>query len=533
MNPWKRRKVAYCRCSSAHVRIFNEFRFDHLRGDLLGGLSAAVVALPLGLAFGVASGLGPEAGIYSAALVGFFAAVFGGTPVQISGPTGPMTVVISGILIEYLANDPTNGHLGAFAIIVMAGCFQVMFGILRFGRYVVQVSYPVISGFMSGIGVIIILIQLHPLLGLDAVAGPVEAIRDLPALASSFDMPTSVLGIGCLVLAFIWPGRFNDFLPVPLLLIVAGSLAVWLAPGTDSIATIGAIKSGLPTFQLPPFEPALLVDEIASALIIAALGSIDSLLTSLVADNMTGTQHESDQELIGQGIGNVVAGLFGALPGAGATVRTVVNIKNGGNSAVSGVFHALIVFALMIGAGGLTAYVPHAVLAAILIKVGVDILDRKFIRRLPRIPFVSAGLMLLVLGLTVFVDLITAVFVGIFIANMITVDRLTNVQLDNIQLGVDANTGEATLQLNGPISFAVGRGLNRRLRELGDYGSLKLDLSNAQLLGVTTALVVLDIVEAAQAKGKRVMINQDLDRTVFGNLHRLGVFERIPLADRY
>jgi SulP family sulfate permease len=523
--------------------IFNKFDPKNLRGDLTGGLTAAVVALPLAIAFGVSSGLGPSAGVYGAILVGFFATMFGGTPAQISGPTGPMTVVMTGIVIEYLAADPTHGLTGAFTIIVMAGLFQIGFGLLRLGKYVIQVSYPVISGFMSGIGVIIILIQIGPLLGLAPSAGPSQALHDIPVLLSTLDVPSAVLGMSAVLLAFLWPARLNTYLPVPLLLVLAGTLAVIFLPFFEGVTTIAPIAAELPRLSLPEFNPMLFADELSRALVIAALGSIDSLLTSLVADNITGTQHNSDKELIGQGIGNTLAGLFGALPGAGATVRTVVNVKSGGSSATAGVTHSLLMLAVILGAGNLAAHIPHTILAAVLIKVGIDIIDRRFIKRIHRIPLLSSGVMLLVLGLTIFVDLITAVFVGVFISNMVTVDRLTSVQLDNVMLfGNDdpelepyRREGETIimLELNGPMSFGVGRGISRRLAEMGEHDTLMINLKNAHLLGITSAMVVEDIVEDEQSRNHRVMINRELEGAAFRNLARLGVFDRVRDQDRF
>lgn len=526
-------------------RLLNRFDPRGLRGDFFGGLSAAIVALPLGLAFGVSSGAGPIAGVYSAILVGFFASVFGGTPSQISGPTGPMTVVMTGVLTAHIARDPEHGLQSAFAVVVLAGLFQVCFGLLRLGKYVVQVSYPVISGFMSGIGVIIILLQLEPLVGAQAASAPLEALERLPEIAGETHVPTLLLGVAMVVLLFAWRGRMNALLPGPVLVLVLGTLAAFVLPQLGDVSVLGAMPTGWPTLSLPHFDPAVLVDEIASALLLAALGSIDSLLTSLVADNMTQTHHDSDKELIGQGIGNMMAGFFAALPGAGATVRTVVNIKAGGTSATSGVIHAALITLIILGAGPLAERIPHVVLAAILFKVGIDIIDRRFLRKIHRMPLVSAGLMMGVLLLTVFVDLITAVFVGVFIANMITVERLTNLQLDNVRLvddwdqdlresGVDPLFSDVLLlELKGPMSFAVARGLNRRLAEQGDHETLIIDLTHAVLLGVTTSLVVLDLIEDEQAKGRTVVlvgVQRDVDSRAF---ERIGIFEKIPEALRF
>ncbi len=514
------------------IAIFNRFDRHNLRGDLYGGLTAAVVALPLGLAFGVASGAGAISGVYSAILVGFFASLFGGTPAQISGPTGPMTVVMTGILTQYMARDPENGLASAFTIVVLAGLLQILFGALKLGKYIVQVSYPVISGFMSGIGVIIILLQLGPFFGGTTVDTPLAAMMDIPAMLQSIHLPTTVLSVAMLALLFGWPSRFNEYIPSPVLVLVVGTLACVLLSELDAVAVIGLIPHGIPEFHFPRLDFALVIDELGFAIILATLGSIDSLLTSLVTDNITQSEHNSDKELVGQGIGNIIAGCFFALPGAGATVRTVVNVKAGGHSAYAGLIHALILLFIVLIAAGAAERIPLAVLAAILIKVGVDIVDRRFLRKLHRIPLFSSGLMLTVLVLTVFVDLITAVFVGVFIANMVTVDRLTDIQLDNIGLSLldsDADTDDgqrtALLEINGPMSFGVARGINRRLAELKGHQRLVIDLSNAVFVGVTSSLTILDIIED-ELRNDRVVfligVRQSIVNTQF---ERLGIFD--------
>jgi len=302
---------------------------SNLRGDVLGGITAAIVALPLALAFGISSGAGPIAGLYGAIAVGFFAAVFGGTPTQISGPTGPMTVVMTAMTAQYIAEDPTHGLALAFTTVFLGGCLQILFGVLRIGRYIIMVPYPVISGFMSGIGVIIIALELGPLLGFDSASTIIAALSAFPDQLLHPNPNALLVGIASLATVFLWRGRGNRIIPAPLLaLIVATLLAVSLFPD-GTIPSIGEIPSALPSLQVPAFRLDLLQDMLVNALMLAVLGSIDSLLTSLVADSATGRLHRSDGELIGQGIGNAVAGLIGGLPGAGATMRTLVNIRAG------------------------------------------------------------------------------------------------------------------------------------------------------------------------------------------------------------
>jgi SulP family sulfate permease len=521
---------------------FNEFNLKNLRGDFFGGLSAAVIALPLGLAFGVSSGAGPIAGIYSAMLVGFFASVFGGTPAQISGPTGPMTVVMAGVITAFIAQDPETGLASAFTVVVLAGIFQICFGLLKLGKYVVQVPYPVISGFMSGIGIIIIVLQLRPLVGLTGVGDPTAAIFDVPNLFALYDGPTLSLGLAALGFSFLWRHKLDNMIPSPVLLLILGTLSALWIPQLANVTVIGEIPTGFPIPKMPDFTIQLLTDQVGVALLLATLGSIDSLLTSLVADNVTQTHHNSDKELIGQGIGNIVAGLFSAIPGAGATIRTVVNVKAGGRSALSGVIHSLFIALIIVGAGSLASNIPHAVLAAILIKVGVDIVDRRFLRKIFRVPLFSAALMLSVLFLTIFVDLITAVFVGVFISNMVTVDRLTDIQLDNVRLFAgdhirlarfrDQFENPVMLELRGPMSFGVSRGINRRLAESEGHDALIIDLTHAHLLGITSGIAVLDIVEDEQSNGRRVLIAESPDASVNNVLSKIGVFDKIPAEDR-
>lgn len=487
----------------------------NLRGDLFGGVTAAIVALPLALAFGISSGVGPVAGIYGAICVGFFAAVLGGTPTQISGPTGPMTVVMAAITTKYLAQYPNEGLALAFTTVFLGGCLQVLFGALRIGKYIIMVPYPVISGFMTGIGVIIIILQLGPLLGFSSAANIIAAMAALPSQMADCNVEALSIGILSLAIIFLWRGRFNKVVPGILLALVAATVAGFLFFPNSDIDRIGSIPSALPSLQLPSFRLEFLQPIITNAIMLAVLGSIDSLLTSLVADNITGTQHQSDRELVGQGIGNAVAGLLGGLPGAGATMRTMVNIRAGGTGPLSGVLHALILFAVVSGLGFLFQNIPLAALAGILIKVGIDIIDWPFLKRLLRIPKFPALLMLAVLLLTVFVDLITAVFVGVFVKNLVTISKLSDLQLgkvifsdgekniDRLPAGerklLSAHAGEVALfRITGPISYAVGRSLSQRFREnIKNAKVLLIDITDAAIVGISSAMVLEDIIRKA------------------------------------
>ncbi|MEL7486644.1 MAG: SulP family inorganic anion transporter, partial [Pseudomonadota bacterium] len=342
--------------------------FSNLRGDALGGLTAGIVALPLALAFGEASGAGPIAGLWGAIFVGFFAALFGGTGSQISGPTGPMIVVFAGVFAS-LSGDPAL----VFAAVVLAGVIQILMGVLRLGQYIRLVPYPVVSGFMSGIGAIIIALQVSRLFGHEPTgSGTIPALSAIPGAVADPVWGALAVGVVSLAIVFTWPKALGKYVPGALAALVIGTV-LSLFIGLPRELTLGDIPTGLPQFALPTVTPEAFGLILEAAIILALLGAIDSLLTSLVADSMTGTRHQSNKELVGQGIGNTIAGLFGAIPGAGATMRTVVNIRSGGETKISGMTHALVLIIAALPLAGLASKIPHAVLAGILVKVGYDI----------------------------------------------------------------------------------------------------------------------------------------------------------------
>ena len=395
------------------------------RGDFFGGVAAGVVALPLALAFGVASGLGAAAGLYGAIATGIVAAVFGGTPVQITGPTGPMTLVVAGIVATNMLPSGAANLPLLVAIIVLAGLLQIALGLLRVGAYIRYVPYPVISGFMSGIGVIIILQQLFPMLGAEPPSSdPLSILRQLHLLGGNIKWDAVTLSALTIATVFILP-RFTKAVPASLVALVAlTALAVLL--GLE-VSVIGEIPSGLPSLVMPSLDFQRLPLLMAPAIQLAFLGAIDSLLTSLVADNLTRTQHDSNRELVGQGLGNIAAGLIGGIPGAGATMRTVVNVEAGGRSRLSGVIHGLFLAAVLLGLSGLVQHVPHAILAGLLVAVGIGIIDYRGISHLSKVPRSDAFLMLFVLVLTVFTNLIIAVAAGLIVASFVFMKKVSDI----------------------------------------------------------------------------------------------------------
>ncbi len=418
---------------------------DNIKGDVFGGITAGIVALPLALAFGIqafggvdspdASSMGAYAGLVGATLLGFFAALFGGTHSQISGPTGPMTVItaslISGI---WAAQQSFSAVLIGMALAgVFCGLFQILFGVIKIGKYVRYIPYPVLSGFMSGIGVIIILQQLYPLVGLKSPVLVVDMVTQLPQrVAEGISLTSLLLGIGTVAIIWLFP-KVTTKVPATLVALLVMTV-VSLFCGMPEALTIGRIPSGLP---MPFFAKegvtlagldwgSLLMGAIVPGLTLAGLGSIDTLLTSVVADNITKTKHDSNRELVGQGIGNAIAGMFCGLPGAGATMRTVVNVKSGGRTQFSGMAHAVLLLAIMLGLGSLVKYVPLSVLAGILITVGWGIIDFKGFKDLIKIPRADAFVLVVVFLLTVFVDLLTAVGIGMVIACVLFMKRASD-----------------------------------------------------------------------------------------------------------
>lgn len=411
--------------------------FRHLRGDLLGGVTAGIVALPLALAFGAQTELGAIAGLYGAIAVGLFAALFGGTPVQISGPTAPMTVVSAVIIAESVqkAGSVEAAIPMVLATFFLAGVLQVLMGVFRIGKYIRYIPYPVVSGFMSGIGVIIIISQIFPLLGaVTPTGGSLAVLKDLDELPGLFDPEAIVLSIIAVAIVYGAP-RLIKAVPGTLISLVAVSvLGFFIFRGDVSIISDGSggtMPSGFPALHPDLFAPLLLpanwrlIVEYAATL--AALGAIDTLLTSIVADNITKAKHNSNQELVGQGIGNMAASLIGGLPGAGATMRTVINANSGGKTKLSGVIAALLLLAILLGVGPLVGQVPNAVLAGILLTVGISIIDYKGIRNFRVIPRTDAVVMIVVLVLTVLVGLLEAVAVGLLLSSVLFMKAISDV----------------------------------------------------------------------------------------------------------
>ena len=494
----------------------NRFENINLKGDLFGGVTTAIISLPLALAFGVASGAGAEAGLWGAIMVGFFAALFGGSTTLISEPTGPMTVIMTAILTSMMAKYPETGMAMSFTVVMMAGAFQILLGTLKLGKYVTLMPYSVISGFMSGIGVILIILQLSPLLGHSAPAGGVlGTISALPDTLSNINFSELLLGILTLAVLIYFPKKYRKYVPAQLVALISITLLSVLLFDIDSIRRIGEIPAGLPSLVIPHFNADMFTTMVIDALVLGTLGCIDTLLTAVIGDSLTRKEHDSDKELRGQGLANIISGLFGALPGAGATMGTVTNIQVGARTPLSGMIRAAVLALVVLVAGGLTEPIPMAVLAGIAVYVGLNILDWSFIQRAHKVSIQGMAIMYGVMLLTVFVDLIAAVGLGVFISNIIIIDKLSKVQARKVKAISDGDDNVVPLSkrereildkadgkvlffyLSGPMIFSVSKAISRQHASIADYQVMILDLTDVPMIDVTVGLALENAIKDA------------------------------------
>ena len=414
------------------VAILTGYGWPGLRGDVRGGVATAVVVLPEALALGVAvaatsgddPGVGALAGLWGAVAVGFFAAVVGGSRGLISGPSVPMTVAMTAIVSQYSLAE-------AFTIVVMAGLIQIAMGALRLGRFIAYTPYSVISGVVSGVGVIIVVLHVAPLFGSELVEGGLtKQFAALPDVLRDADIEAFIVGAVTLLVAVFWPARMRQFVSPPLAALIVGALiGVVLLSGAP---VIGDVPSGLPSLDWPTFSGSFFVSALQPALIVALIGAFYGLLGAAITDSMTREVHDPNRELIGQGLGNTVSGLIGGLPGGANVPTSIVNVRAGGRSAVAGVVVAVLMLAVALGAGSLMAPIPQAVLAGILIKIGWDVIDWRFLLRVRRLPRGQVAVMAVTLIAMILTDLVTAVAIGLILAGMANAARLERIELSDV-----------------------------------------------------------------------------------------------------
>lgn len=507
---------------------------SNIKGDITGGITAGIIALPLAIAFGVSSGLGAAAGIYGSIIVGLFAAIFGGTPTQISGPTGPLTVVAASVMAVHSSNPEI-----IFTAVFLSGIFQIILGISKVGKLVNFIPYPVISGFMSGIGTIIILLQICPFTGIEFSGTPIEGFFHVLKSINDINLFSIILGLLSLGIVFFTPKIIEKIVPSPLIALIVGTTAAVLF--NMDVQTIGEIPRGFPSLILPSLHLSSIETIIPIALTIAVLGSIDSLLTSLIADSMTKTKHDSNRELIGQGIGNSISALFGGLVSCGATMRTAVNIKSGGRTRLSGVVHSLFLIVIVAFFAPAASKIPLAVLAGILIKVGVSIIDYKFIKLLKAAPRNDLLVMLLVFLITIFDNLIVAVGIGVVLSSILfaaNVAKQTDIKLVGLS---DIDTGEnfvdedyknrtMVMHIDGTLFFGSASQIASRIDRVIDNKTIIIDCSKIKSMDISAVFALEDVVLTLKGKNVRVIIVFN-NRNVAASTLKLGLRKLIGAGD--
>lgn len=529
-----------------YMSVFNPWDNIRVMGsnigpDLMAGVTVAVIALPLALAFGVASGLGPEAGMWAAICGGLFVGIFGGSKVGMSGPTGPKVVQLAAIVeLTRLASGEADVEF-IFSLVFLSGLVCVALAFLKVGRFIYYVPYSAVSGFMCGIGAIIILLELPPMLGFATPTSVIEAIKRIPYDIMHENPRALLVSVSTFATILIWP-RITPvkWLPGPLMGLIVGTTIANV--GSFDIAYIGAMPTGLPHIYWPNFGliTSRFGEMIGPAFALAGLCVFDSLLTCLVADNMTDERHNSDKEIFGQGIANLMCGLVGGVTTATATMRTVANVKCGGKTGLASITHGLILLTLMLGLAPLASYIPMACLAGILLKVGIDIIDYRVLPVLHRMPIPDAICFWAVLGLTISVDLLVAMGVGITIAFVRAIHELGNMYDQEVVSLKDLDReweGEETmpvnlkervlkLRLEGPLFFGVSDTMYRTITQLADFDYLIIRMMRVPMVDMSGAYLLDDIIEKAHNQGAKVLIT-GMEPQVYSTLDKLKIIERV------
>lgn len=512
---------------------------QHWLPNIVSGVIVGVVALPLAMAFAIASGAKPEQGIYTAIVAGVLVSVFGGSRVQIAGPTGAFIVILAGITAEY-------GIAGLQVATLMAGVILVLLGLARLGAVIRFIPEPVIAGFTAGIGVIIFVGQWQYFFGLPAVSGEHfhEKAWQLMQLLPQLHLATTALaalGLGLLLLVPRIPGVARLPAPLVAMLAVTALQAGFHFQGVMTIGeAFGGIPRGLPVPALPDLSMAQVLTLIGPAFTIAMLGAIESLLSAVVADGMTGTRHHSNQELIGQGIANMVTPLFGGFAATGAIARTAANIRNGGSSPLAGVVHALTLVLVILFLAPLAAHIPLAVLAAILFVVAWNMSEAKhFVRLLRRAPRADVVILLVTFFLTVFADLVIAVNIGVILATFHFLRRMADSvevqpanreamarELQQQGLG-DLPADVLVYAIDGPFFFGAAEKFEHALAVThSDPHTVLIRLKWVPFIDITGLDALDEVVTALQKRGVRVLFSGANER-VHAKMARAGLLDRI------
>jgi SulP family sulfate permease len=492
------------------------------RGDFFGGLNAAIVAIPLAMAFGVESGLGAAAGLIGAFVLCTVASLVGGTPLLVSGPTAPMAVVSSIIVANTLEKAATleEGLSTIFVIFFLAGAFQVLLGLLRVGQYIRFAPYPLISGFMSGMGLLMITLQIFPLLGEPTRMHIAEVMGGMGEAFSSLNGTALALGLSTILVIYLFP-KLTKAIPSTLVALVVVSGIAYFLPW--KVPVIGDIPNEWMEWKwshVQDFDHTLWKEVLVPSLTLALIGSVDTLLTSLVADMVSNTQHRSNRELLGQGLGNMLSALTGGLPGSGATMRTVLNIRSGARTRWSALIHSAFLLLVLLEVSQWISHIPLAVLAGILITVGLSIIDYKGLGDIRRIPKADAVVILVVLLLTFFVGILQAFAAGIVLASLFFVKKMADknrTQSEPLALVEEENEEELTglhptllareiyiQEFSGPLFFGFASYFKRAFLELPYMRAVIFRMEHVPFIDHSGIVALGDVL--LQLKNKKVVI---------------------------
>ena len=520
------------------------YGISNLKGDMFGGLVSAVMMVPVALGFGALSGLGPVAAFYGAIAVGFFTAALGGAAPMISGPSALITIFTAVIISSY-----ADSLAEAFTIVMMAGIFQIAFGLLRLGRFANWLPFPVVRGVFVGVGGYIFMTQTLWFLGapIEPGIGVFEVIASWPNAILNLNVHALAVSVITLAVFILWPDRFHRVVPDALVALVAGALAgVFLF---SQAPTIGDTPIGLPEIQAPVLQGSILLDAIQPALILAFLSSMYNLLTALIIDPLTGRTHQPNRELVGLGIGNILTGAVGGLPGAASAPCALLAARAGGRTAVTGIVCAAVLLAILFGLGRAIAYIPHAAFAGILIKVGWDMMDFRFLRRIPRLSPDIGLVTLLTALLSLVVDVISAIAVGFIVSGMANALRFQSQQLNqtistpllDMVIFPDAMADPdfdpfrarvGLLSLRGSYSIASAREIVRVISpDLADHEIVIFDFSETTGMDDSAAMAVEDLINSIVRDQDKVCIVSGLSDNLEETLSSLGIFDSVPTED--
>ncbi|WP_321341538.1 SulP family inorganic anion transporter [Breoghania sp.] len=525
------------------------YSLSYLRADVIAGLTVAIVALPLAMALAIASGASPDKGLITAVIAGFLISAFGGSRFQIGGPTGAFVVVVFNVIA-------THGYSGLVLSTLMAGMILVLAGLARLGSLVKYIPETVVTGFTAGIAVIIFTSQISDILGLTLAqhsGGFLGTLEDIWASLSTIS-PASII-ISCAALTMIvLVRRFRPKWPAFLIAVTVASLVAWaLALPIETIGSkFGGITSALPMPELPDFTLTRLRELLPSALTIAFLAGVESLLSAVVADGMTGRRHRSDCELIAQGIANMGSALFGGLPATGAIARTATNVRTGARTPIAGMFHAVFVLAFMMFLSPLANFIPLASLAAVLVVVAWNMSEADKVRHLLHAPFEERVILVVTLGLTVLVDLTVAIEVGVVMAALAFMHRMskavavTNEEEDDDpdaipftgtvpatdqRLALSENT--EVFKLRGPLFFGAATRLDEALNRAGPTPEVFiLRMREVPLIDATGVSALTHFVDRCEARGTRVVVSgiQEQPKAI---LEKMGLAKRLEFSETY